>query len=478
MPQWGLDKEMRRSGPWDLPEHWLRPSKVITDPVQQDVYLTKLEKELVDTTAFQRLRRVRQLGTTHWVYPGATHTRFAHSLGTLRAVQDLFDVAYGQRHGHHAVPDLFAQWARDILGEAPDGTVAPDPDGSRRKEYVKCVAEALVVARLGALLHDLCHVPFGHSLEDDLAVLEPHDKNAWRFDRLWVEIIESLKQQVSKRHFDELASLMPRGDLYLELRPLILSKEEFTGPGGKRKRIDATERLRFPFVADMVGNTICADLTDYLQRDHTFLGLPISLGERFMSAFYVTPTHESPLPHEKGPLYQQRMAVLLHRDGRIRADVVTELLKHLRYRYELQERALVHHAKLAADAMVGRLLELWIDSGPDAGTTGAAAGSANTPRARAVDVTVKFPDETTWSNVKKPPGDKERQIEELLRRASDDGFLEQLAAKDPDHAPGVVALASDPAESPAVQAARTSGGGARRSGSLRPVRRCPDATSP
>src|SRR5579884_158758 len=122
MPEWGLDSEMRRCRPWGLPWYWLRPSKVVTDPIHKDIFLTKLEKELIDTPPFQRLRRVRQLGTTQWVYPSATHTRFAHSLGTLRAVQDLFDVAYGQRHGHHAVPDLFGQWERDILlyGSADD----------------------------------------------------------------------------------------------------------------------------------------------------------------------------------------------------------------------------------------------------------------------------------------------------------------------------------------------------------------------
>jgi hypothetical protein len=50
------------------------------------------------------------------------------------------------------------------------------------------------------------------------------------------------------------------------------------------------------------------------------------------------------------------------RDGRERSDVVSELFKFLRYRYELSERALVHHAKLAADAMIGKLLEMWSDA--------------------------------------------------------------------------------------------------------------------
>jgi HD superfamily phosphohydrolase len=439
MPQWGLDNEMRRSKPWGLPEYWLRPSKVITDPIHRDIFLTKLEKELIDTPAFQRLRRVRQLGTTHWVYPGATHNRFAHSLGTLMAAQALFDVAYGQRHGHHAVADLFGQWERDILGERPDGETSPDPDGMRRTQYVKKVAEAMVLARLGALLHDLCHVPFGHSLEDDLGVLVAHDKNGWRFDRLWDEMLAALREQVGPQRASEVETLLPGGELYTELRPLILSKEEFEGPEHKRKRIDATERLRFPFVADMVGNTICADLIDYLQRDHAFLGLPISLGERFKSAFYVTPEEPSPVPHDKGPLYQARMAVLLHRDGRVRRDVVTELLKHLRYRYELQERALVHHAKLAADAMVGRLLEMWVAA--EHGVDDVPGGRHRVPqRFRRVEVQLR--DGTTWTNVRTTPSPEAERIEDLLRHVGDDGFLERLADREANHGDGVAELAA------------------------------------
>src|SRR5205814_2312197 len=48
-------------------------------------------------------------------------------------------------------------------------------------------------------------------------------------------------------------------------------------------------------------------------------------------------------------------------DGRIRQDTITELLKYLRYRYELSERALTHHAKVAADAMIGKVLQMWTD---------------------------------------------------------------------------------------------------------------------
>jgi hypothetical protein len=110
MPAWGLDTDQRESKPWGLPPAWLQPGKVVTDPVHGDVFTTRLEQAIVDTPAFQRLRRVRQLATTPLVYPGATHTRFSHALGALRVVQDLLDHVLNQRYSNHAVKDLFAQW--------------------------------------------------------------------------------------------------------------------------------------------------------------------------------------------------------------------------------------------------------------------------------------------------------------------------------------------------------------------------------
>lgn len=345
MPQWGLTDDMRRAKPWDLPPEALAPGKVITDPIHGDVYLTRLEQAIVDSPPFQRLRRVRQLGTTHLVYPGATHTRFAHSLGALRVVQDLFDVALAQRDARGGRPDLFEQWRAD-LGVELFTDAPPDPAGVRT--YLKWVGQAMVAARLGALLHDISHVPYGHSVEDDLRVLEPHDANSERFEWAWSQI-EDQRLRLADGNSQRLAALI-KPALKRELRPLILSKE-------KRRSRAAP---RYPFVGDLVGNTICADLLDYLARDHTFAGLPISLGHRYMLGFFVTPN---------GPeqLFPERMALNINRNGRERVDIVSELLKHLRYRYELQERVLSHHAKLAADAMVGKMLELlrdalWADS--------------------------------------------------------------------------------------------------------------------
>ncbi len=195
---------MRKAMPWGIPERLLGPGKTVTDPVHGDIHLTTVESAVVDSAPFQRLRRIKQLGNTHLVYPGATHSRFSHALGALRVAQDLLDSALDHRLVPDACPDLFGQWEREL-------DVATQSDNQRQLD--RKVAEAVVLARLGALTHDLCHVPFGHSVEDELRLLTAHDENAVRFDRLWSEMPGVVKTTVS-------------GDLLANLRPLILSKEK------------------------------------------------------------------------------------------------------------------------------------------------------------------------------------------------------------------------------------------------------------
>ncbi|HMG00290.1 MAG TPA: hypothetical protein VK560_03515, partial [Gemmatimonadaceae bacterium] len=348
--------------------------------------------------------------------------------------------------------DLFEEWEQDVpddgterTGVGPAGDVAdleddslefaPGPQGTllRQRRYL---GEATVLARLGALLHDVSHLPYGHSIEDDLKLLTPHDENGSRFLRLWADMLEALKHDVRlqghrgewpsalvRQRIAGLAPLQPGGSLFEDLQPLVLSKErDKTG-----KRMHAVDRIRYPFVADIVGNTICADLLDYLPRDHRFTGLPMSLGQRFMSSFYVTPARI-------GGIYRQRVALLIHRDGRPRQDIVTEILKHLRYRYELQERVLVHHLKLTADAMIGKMMELWHDA--ERREVGQLSAKARVAECAAIpsDFETTPPEDT--SKAKAEWGSNDRlvrwRLEQLLLTHGDDGLLERLSSEN-DH---------------------------------------------
>jgi uncharacterized protein len=103
---------------------------VLRIPPELDVPVTKRVLELIDSPAFQRLRRISQLGLVSQVYPGATHTRFEHSLGVYR---------------------LALQYLRSLAGQA---------------DFVQRVDEREAITFiLAALLHDIGHWPFCHPIE-------------------------------------------------------------------------------------------------------------------------------------------------------------------------------------------------------------------------------------------------------------------------------------------------------------------------
>jgi len=104
--------------------------EILRDPLWNNIRVDELTLSLVDTEIFQRLRYVRQLGLAYLVYPGATHTRFEHALGTY----------------HLARSTLALMAERQGLGGAD--------------------AEEQAVVRAAALLHDVGHYPFSHALEE------------------------------------------------------------------------------------------------------------------------------------------------------------------------------------------------------------------------------------------------------------------------------------------------------------------------
>jgi HD superfamily phosphohydrolases len=104
--------------------------EILRDPVWNNIRVDELTLQLIDTEVFQRLRYVRQLGWTYLVYPGATHSRFEHALGT-----------------HHLSRRTLA-----LLCEAEDAKAVSENDQA--------------IVRAAALLHDVGHYPFSHALEE------------------------------------------------------------------------------------------------------------------------------------------------------------------------------------------------------------------------------------------------------------------------------------------------------------------------
>jgi HD superfamily phosphohydrolase len=103
-----------------------RPDKIIVDSIHGDIHLNEIERRVIDTASFQRLRHLKQLGMAHVTYPNATHTRFAHSVGVLGIMAKITDIA------------------RDAL----------HLDDERVEDV-----------RLAGLLHDIGHYPYSHLME-------------------------------------------------------------------------------------------------------------------------------------------------------------------------------------------------------------------------------------------------------------------------------------------------------------------------
>lgn len=111
-----------------VPTSKLSEEKVFKDPVHRYVHVRdRLIWELIGTAEFQRLRRIRQLGTTYLTFHGAEHSRFNHSLGVYEIIRRIIDdVFYDREHWNNG-------------------------------ERLLCLC--------AALLHDLGHGPFSHSFE-------------------------------------------------------------------------------------------------------------------------------------------------------------------------------------------------------------------------------------------------------------------------------------------------------------------------
>jgi len=84
----------------------------IQDPIHGTIAVSDRELEVVDSPYYQRLRNIRQLGFGEMAFPGATHTRHAHSLGAMHVSGKLFGVVASRGKLPPEVADRFAQAVR------------------------------------------------------------------------------------------------------------------------------------------------------------------------------------------------------------------------------------------------------------------------------------------------------------------------------------------------------------------------------
>ncbi|MEO5975825.1 MAG: HD domain-containing protein [Chryseolinea sp.] len=155
----------------------MNKKKIINDPVYGFITLhSDLIFDIISHPNFQRLRHIKQLGLTDYVYPAALHTRFQHALGAMH-----------------------------LMGKALEAL---------RFKGIEISAEEYEASQLAILLHDIGHGPFSHALEEVLIPGIGHESLSYLFmDRLNSEFdgalnltLKIFRNSYSRKFFNQLVS--------------------------------------------------------------------------------------------------------------------------------------------------------------------------------------------------------------------------------------------------------------------------------
>lgn len=136
-------------------------------PEYEYVGITSIEKKIIDTKYFQRLRRIKQSSNLFMAFPGASHSRFEHSLGAMHVAGEAS--TYIILNSNNTINSTSIIDLMDSI--------------DCKKEFKKQIQ----ITRLAALLHDIGHAPFSHTFEEFLKLVNP--SLDWKHEYLSLEII-------------------------------------------------------------------------------------------------------------------------------------------------------------------------------------------------------------------------------------------------------------------------------------------------
>ena len=212
----------------------------IRDPIHGMIEYDEIEEKIINSSPFQRLRNIKQLALAHYLYPGAHHSRFEHSLGVMEVASKMYDRLF-KKQGAELKSSCFKIFSRSIIRKA-------------------------------ALFHDIGHGPFSHVSE-----------------AIFSNITGKLKLEKITGKKDEEAHEFLSYRIVEEFYKDILSPEEID----QIKQIIQKKAISNA-LTEIISGPLDADKLDYLLRDSYYSGVKYGIFDldRVLNTLYILSSGE------------------------------------------------------------------------------------------------------------------------------------------------------------------------------------------
>uniref|UniRef100_A0A8P4GHA8 HD domain-containing protein n=1 Tax=Dicentrarchus labrax TaxID=13489 RepID=A0A8P4GHA8_DICLA len=218
--------------------------QVFNDPIHGHMELHPLLVKIIDTPQFQRLRNIKQLGGAYFVYPGASHNRFEHSIGVAHLAGQLGQALKTKQPGLNITN-------RDIL----------------------CV-------QIAGLCHDLGHGPFSHLFDAMFIPRARPDMREWKHETASLAMFDHLVESNGLEVVMEQYGLIPSEDLTF-IKEMIHTDNNNDQESPQWPYEGRTEDKSFLYeIVSNKENGIDVDKFDYFARDCYHLGVQINFDYR------------------------------------------------------------------------------------------------------------------------------------------------------------------------------------------------------